>query len=53
MVLLTLISARLHRRSTIPISQALQAPLVGLPKGALVVPEPTSLRVHTFAQSEV
>ena len=53
MVLLTFISARLHRRSTMPISQALQAPLVGFPKGALVVPEPTSLRGHTFAQSEV
>ena len=53
MVLLTFISARLRRRSTMPISQALQAPLVGFPKGALVVPEPTSLRAHTFAQSEV
>ena len=33
MVLLTLISARLHRQSTIPISQALQAPLVCSPGG--------------------
>ena len=33
MVLLTLISARLHRRSMTPISQALQAPLVRSPGG--------------------